>query len=131
SHEVIVRAPTSADLAAIESMTDVHAARTALLAACIGTEPDTLPADVIDAIVARLEELDPQADVALVLTCPECAHEWREPFDIVTFFWNEVSVAARRLLGEVHELASAYHWSERDILALSPARRDAYLELVR
>ena len=31
---------------------------------------------------------------------------------------------------EVHALASAYHWHERDILALSPVRRQAYLELL-
>jgi hypothetical protein len=34
-------------------------------------------------------------------------------------------------LRDVHELASAYGWRESEILALSPQRRQAYLELVR
>ena len=125
----IAGAMTVAELASIESMTDLDAARAALLARRV--DPSTLPAEEIDAMVARLAELDPQADVAIELECPECSHVWREPFDIVTFFWTEVAVAAKRLLGEVHELASAYGWSERDILNLSPARRAAYLEMVR
>ena len=138
-YEIVVRTPASEHLAAIESMTDLDAARAALLRSCITSavhdgervDPEELPADVIECIVARLAELDPQADVALELTCPECMNAWREPFDIVTYFWTEVSVAAKRLLGEVHELASAYGWSESDILQLSAARRSAYLEMVR
>lgn len=131
-HEIVVRAPTTDDLAAVEAMSDLAAARAALLARCIApAEASALPDELTDAIVERLAQLDPQADVALDVTCPACAHEWREPFDIVTFFWSEVAVAAKRLLGEVHELAFAYGWSEHDILGLSSARRNAYLELVR
>lgn len=33
---------------------------------------------------------------------------------------------SRRLLRDVHELALAYHWAERDILGLSLDRRLAY-----
>jgi hypothetical protein len=35
------------------------------------------------------------------------------------------------VLGDVHELARAYGWSEPEVLALSPWRRAAYLALVR
>ncbi len=38
---------------------------------------------------------------------------------------------AKRLLSEVHALASAYGWSEREILGLSVARREFYLGMVR
>ena len=120
-------------------MTDLDGARATLLTGCIASatrdgeviEASALPSEVLDTVVARLRQLDPQADVALDLTCPQCQHGWREPFDIVTFFWSEVAVAARRLLVEVHDLASAYGWSESEILHLSPARRDAYLEMLR
>jgi len=37
-----------------------------------------------------------------------------------------LSARARRLLRDVHELARAYGWSERDILELSLTRRLAY-----
>jgi hypothetical protein len=38
---------------------------------------------------------------------------------------------AKRLLAEVHLIASAYGWSEAEILGLSRARRDFYLDMVR
>ena len=129
-HDVSFRLPTVSDLASIERMRDADAARDALLARCISQPVESLPADVIDAIVAKMAEADPQGDVRLDVVCPECAHTWREPFDIALFLWNEVAAAARHLLGDVHRLASAYGWSESEILALSPARRAAYLELV-
>ena len=37
---------------------------------------------------------------------------------------------AGRMLLDIHALARAYGWSESDILALPPRRRQAYLELV-
>ena len=39
-------------------------------------------------------------------------------------------IAAKRLLGEVHQLARAYGWPEATILAMSSRRRHFYLELV-
>ncbi len=117
------RLPTSEDLAAIEAMDDVEAARQVLLDRCA---PD---ADA--AVLARMAAADPQADVQVDADCPACGHRWREPFDILTFVWTEIATRAHHLLGDVHELALAYGWSERDILALSPPRRQAYLEMIR
>ena len=51
-------------------------------------------------------------------------------FDILSFFWGEIQICARRLLREVHALASAYGWTESEILSLSTTRRHAYLEMV-
>jgi hypothetical protein len=134
-----LRLPTGSDAAAIESASDLASARAALFARCIvSAERDgepvdaaALPAEVAEAVVARMAELDPQGDVALDVDCPSCTHAWREPFDIVTFLWTELAAWARRLLSDVHALAWAYGWSEREILALSPARRDFYLERVQ
>ena len=50
-------------------------------------------------------------------------------FDIATVLWTELAGLARSLIEEVDALASAYGWSEREILALSGRRRRAYLEL--
>lgn len=116
-----LRLPTTEDLLAIEHMTDVASARAMLLERCGASEED----------VARMAAADPQADVQIDADCPACAHRWREPFDIASYLWTEISVLARRLLSEVHELALAYGWSERDILSMSSARRNAYLEMVR
>jgi hypothetical protein len=91
---------------------------------------DLLPADVLGAVEDQMAAADPQADVRLALSCPACGHQWQEVFDIVSFLWGEVQAWALRLLREVHTLASAYGWSEADILALSPQRRQMYLEMV-
>jgi hypothetical protein len=138
-YDVAFRLPAVADLVAIEGMRDANAARDELLARCVvhaahggrDVEARALPEDVIDAIGARMSEADPQGDVTLDVVCPSCAHRWRDPFDIATFLWSELATAARHLLSEVHVLASAYGWSEADILRLSPVRRAAYLEMAR
>ena len=75
--------------------------------------------------------VDPQADVQLALSCPACGQQWRATFDVVSFLWDELDAWARRLLREVHTLASAYHWREADILAMSRWRRQYYLDLVQ
>jgi hypothetical protein len=43
--------------------------------------------------------------------------------------WAEVDVRARRLLADVATLARTYGWTEPEVLALSEARRAAYLRL--
>jgi hypothetical protein len=133
------RLPTGDDVAAIEAAPDVATARAGLVARCfahavqdhVPIAIDQLPAPIVDAVIARMAELDPQADVALDVACPWCGYSWLEPFDIVSFLWSELAAWARRLLNDVHVIASAYGWSEHDILALTPARRSAYLEMVR
>lgn len=41
-----------------------------------------------------------------------------------------MSARAGNLVAEIHTLASRYHWTERDILALRLNRRRAYLALI-
>jgi hypothetical protein len=89
-----------------------------------------LPAAVVDAVAKEMAEADPQADVQVAVACPMCGHRGRATFDIVSFLWSEVDAWACRILREVHTLASAYGWCERDILALSPVRRQFYLAMV-
>ncbi|HEX2832553.1 MAG TPA: phage baseplate protein [Thermoanaerobaculia bacterium] len=138
-YDVDVRLPNTADLAAIERADDLDSARRLLFSRCITrarhagkqVAPEELPPQVEETVIAALASVDPQADVTLDAACPACGHAWREPFDIVTFLWTELSVMAKRVIAEVHTLAAAYGWSERDILELSPARRNAYLEMLR
>jgi len=138
-YRIEFRVPSSEDLLAIEEVGDLDVARARLFERCVtratlggdAIAPAGLPQHVVDLIAARMGAADPQADVQIDVDCPSCGHAWREPFDIATFLWSELAVLARRLVGEVHELASAYGWSEEQILGLSPARRSAYLEMVR
>ena len=82
-------------------------------------------------MVEQIAASDPQADTRINLTCPECRHAWSEVFDIASFFWAEVDALARRTLREVNVLARVYGWAERDILALSPSRRQIYLAMAQ
>ena len=143
-YELELRLPNSLDLAAMSDQADARdphaqeAGRRLLLERCVlevkhnGSQAalEDLPTNVVEAIAHRLAEADPQADVQLALSCPACGHQWRATFDILSFLWREIETWAHRLLHQVHTLALAYGWREADILAMSPARRQAYLDLV-
>ncbi len=128
----------SMDLVEVVNCNDLTRARSILVHRCVirasrgGEElsPEELPENIIEKLVARLSECDPQSDVLLNIVCPACTHNWHMIFDIVSFFWREISMQAKRLLREVHTLALAYGWQEADILSMSTARRRFYLEMV-
>ena len=89
-----------------------------------------VPAELRAEASRCLAAADPQTDTQLALTCAACGASWRSPFDILSFLWSEIDAWAARLLGEVHAIAAAYGWAERDILALSPVRRRRYLRML-
>ena len=120
--ELHFRLPTSVDLLAINSPEQ-------LLERCLIDGGDRLTENLRAAVGEKMSSADPMADIRLTLNCPNCQHKWEAPFDILAFLWREISAAAHRLLREVHTLASAYGWTETEILSLSPARRRAYLEM--
>jgi hypothetical protein len=132
------RLPDSADLMSVSACKDASGARMMLAERCLlrvtraGREAalHELPEQAMGELAARMIECDPQAEVLLDLDCPACAHSWIVVFDIASFLWTEVSALARRLLRDVHALARAYGWSESDILSMSDARRQFYLEML-
>jgi hypothetical protein len=131
------RLPNSSDLAIVTAQ-DPAIAQRKLLDRCLleatyhqeAHSPEDLPEAVLASVVEQMALADPQAEVKLSLVCPACQHAWKSVFDIVSYFWDELHVWAMRLLREVHVLASAYGWSETDILAMHPYRRQLYLELL-
>jgi hypothetical protein len=144
-HEVMIegyalrfRLPNSLDLAQVVRCGDVTAARNLLLQRCVlqASRDDgavavaALPETVLTTLAESMDQYDPQAEVQLKLSCPACGESWSVMFDIVSFFWSEICVQAKRLLREVHTLARAYGWREADILSMSAARRQLYLEMV-
>jgi uncharacterized protein (UPF0212 family) len=138
--DVSFRLPNSQDLLALPTPGDgsSSSSRRALLERCLlsarrngqDIPAEELSEEVATAISQRMAEVDPQADVQLTPTCPQCGQGWQAPLDIASFLWSEIHAWAVRLLRDVHTLASAYGWREAEILALSPWRRQAYLELV-
>jgi hypothetical protein len=134
-NQVIVRAPNSLDLLAVGGGPDIPASRRALLRRCLGPLPaefaGTMPDDLVEQVVTQIAALDPQARIELDLTCAACGHAWPAVLDIASFLWAEINAWAHRTLRDVHAIARAYGWPEADILAMSPLRRQCYLEMVR
>ena len=137
-YDLHFRLPASLDLAAVSRLTGLGTARRLLAERCLldvrrdgaDVAAETLPESVIAALAAHMAACDPQAEVDLSLICPVCGHAWSILFEATAFLWTEISALARRLLYEIHTLALAYGWSESQILALGPTRRQAYLEWV-
>jgi hypothetical protein len=139
--------PSSLDLAfALRGRTHgtgaESAAYGALMARCIrnlerggnkvgGAPVSEMPQLLLKQIEAAIAEADPDAEILLNLSCPECGEEFQELFDIVTFLWDEFAAYAKELVYEVHALARYYGWSEGDIFAMSPGRRQTYLGMIR
>jgi hypothetical protein len=120
---------TSRDLAAIAPESDERAAARKLLRLCSAEESEFTDEE-LDAYGDLLAEADPLAETLLDFACAACDHRWCEPLDIAAWLWAEIEARARRLLHDVHTLAAAYGWTEREILSLSDARRAIYLEMV-
>lgn len=128
----------SQDLATIVECQDADTARLGLIERCLlevshngkPVPSHELPEAAIAHLTERIVECDPQAEVLIPLTCAACGHAWSTVFDILDFFWTELSAMAQRLLLEVHLLAQAYGWHEADILSMSAIRRQYYLNLM-
>ena len=136
-YQVRFRPPSSRDLLAVGAAVP-EGRREAVLQRCVLVveragglvEPENLPRELAERLANEMAQADPLADVQLALSCPFCGHQWRAAFDIASFLWREIEAAAGRLLREVHRLAAAYGWTEGEILALSPMRRQYYLAMV-
>jgi len=137
----VFRLPTSRDLALIASERDAGAAAILLAKRCrVGDSQDdfdgprpleTWTEEELEAVGEGMAEADPLAEILLSFECPACGDTCREPLDLAAFLWEEIEARAKRLLLDIHALASAYGWSEAEILSLSEARRQCYLEMVQ
>ena len=134
--EIRFRPLNSQDLAAAAECDGVFSARRLLVKRCVlaayfngsALTVDGLPEPVVGALADELADRDPQAEVRLNLDCLTCGHNWSTNLDIASFFWSEISAWAQRLLREVCTLASAYGWREGEILSMTAARRQVYLD---
>jgi hypothetical protein len=127
------RLPTSRDLARAAREADSRVAALRLLQSCCMEEgpPPAFSDEEMERVGECMALADPLSETRLKLHCPKCGNEWDEILDLVSFLWSEIEVRAKRLLLDVHDLASAYGWTEKEILSLSEPRRANYLEMVR
>ncbi|MCL2161444.1 MAG: hypothetical protein FWH56_06105 [Betaproteobacteria bacterium] len=127
-----LRLPNGADQERIAGL-DGDEAATLLLSACLlsvngkavpAGYADRLDADALQRIEEALDEVSPYVGTVLATACPECGQPQQVEIDPYSAVRHET------LFQEVHMLASAYHWSEREILSLSRERRRLYLRLI-
>lgn len=108
-----------------------HADESALIAAMVAT----LALDVHDfpteAVEAALEKADPLLRAPVTAACPECGHEAEYETDPAGMALARFARAQDSLFAAVDLLASRYHWSEAEILALPEWRRSRYIRLAR
>jgi hypothetical protein len=137
-YRVRFRSPNTADLLAVLGYdAEAYELGSQILARCVTevqglngpVELEAFPRELLDPLTEEMERRDPLAVVWLDLRCEQCGHGWRSMLDIASILWAEVDGWADTMLQEVHHLARAYGWSERDILQMSPARRRRYLDM--
>jgi hypothetical protein len=121
------RLPHSADLAAALGASEPRRAL-ALRLRVAGELP--LDDEQLAVVEAALADADPAAQIDIALACDACGSAFDAPLDIAECLWLDVSRRAQQTLDDVHQLASAYGWSEAEVLAVPPARRQHYLQRV-
>lgn len=138
--ELVYRLPCSDDLVALEQpAANALSPVQRLIERCVlqagqsdkHVHPTELPSTVIDRLQQDMAQHDPGADIRMALTCPACGHGFERRFDIANYLWEELDDWAQRTLAEVHTLASAYGWSEPQVLSLSADRRRRYIAWVQ
>lgn len=133
------RLPTSDDLLAVLEADDGDDVASRLLERCVRAArrgdatlaADELPEALIQRLQQAMAERDPGADLRIALACPACGHAFTRRFDIGSHLFSALDDWAERTLDEVHALASAYGWSEAEILALPAVRRRHYISRVQ
>jgi hypothetical protein len=141
AYHVHFRLPTGADQEAAARLAgrDVEAAAELVLHRCVEwvvvagnsqSSVETWPPAVTRQLPGLMADLDPQADLVLNLSCPVCGHAFSVTLDTAAYFFQELAGRTRHLYREVHLLAYYYHWSEAEILGMTGARRQRYLDLL-
>lgn len=87
----------------------------------------TCPAPLLAALDTIYEERDPLTALKLHAECPHCGRPNDVACDLEAALLAGFARQQRGLMDEVVRLASAFHWSEADILSLPAWRRAHYL----
>lgn len=136
SYQVNLRLPNSSDLMEVVTIDTKSSQEDELLRRCVDFSalPSALtlaiPDDLKMAIIQKMEEYDPQADVNFTMHCPDCSHDWDMTFDIMSYLWAEIDEWATNLIQDVYVLAKNFGWSENDILEMGSFRRNLYINML-
>lgn len=101
------------------------------LAAALGVDADAQDAAAaIEALAATLEAEAPILDLEITAECVECGHPQAAHFDVQSFVLQRLIGERELLQAEVHQLASHYGWSLREILALPRPTRRGFVRMI-
>lgn len=140
--EVAFRLPTGADQEELSARLahDETGALAGLLCRCVQRIGVQAPPgeDVVSAlsplaraeIEERMARLMPRVEQTMEASCAECGRLFTAPFDVQRFFFGELRTDGGQLYREVHYLAYHYHWSEREIMAMTREKRHTYIDVL-
>jgi hypothetical protein len=141
--DYIFRKPTGADQLSWlnESFADEESAVTALVRSLWVPGDDDSKQDGtisglidnirwLEAVDRGMKRMDPLVHFSLTTACPACSTENTTVIDLEGLLLGRLRRVQQRLFHTIHRLAGFYHWSEPQILALSPRRRAYYLSLI-
>ncbi len=92
--------------------------------------PMQLPDTWIESLGIALNTVDPLTALDIDVSCPFCHQSLRVDVDLEQLLIEGLRLQQRRLIEQIHRLASSYHWSESDIASLPSWRRERYLARV-
>ena len=104
-----------------------------LLARCVLDSDETIKAmskEEREQIENEMWRLAPRVEVELEAVCPKCSAIFTKQVDVPFLALTEMKVSESVLDRDVHALAFHYHWSQSEILSLTPHRRSRYIELL-
>jgi ssDNA-binding Zn-finger/Zn-ribbon topoisomerase 1 len=130
------RLPNSNDIMEVMALEEGISKEDVLLSKCI--EPESLPVPfqemplaLKNALLQKMEACDPQSDVTLAISCPECGHKLGHELR-----HHEVTCGpsiddwATNMVQDVYLLAKNFGWSENDILEMGSFRRSLYINML-
>lgn len=132
----MVSLPNGHDLIALANVETAEKGRELLFSRCLSdlrkdghaVEVSELDENDLSSLETLIAELDPRMELLFNLSCPACENQWQAPFEVDVYLWHEFDTYVRELLEDIHLLARAYGWSEKEILAMSEKRRRYYVE---
>jgi hypothetical protein len=119
------RAWAQADFATVHQAVDA-AAMALLLDADVALTTD----DAMRALEDALSASNPLCHFSISAACPYCGTHTHHEIDLAALAMRWLDEARDATIETVHALARAYHWTEADVFAIAPSRRDRYLALI-
>jgi hypothetical protein len=121
------RQPRLADIAIASTAGDPKAA---LIRLCSLSEAGELALCEADALAVHYEALDPLANISIDTPCAQCGSAISATVELADFVASDIIRLVDGLFRDIDSIASAYGWSEADILALPPDRRARYISMI-